>query len=215
LLLVLIRGFCAGRFSREGVFLVVLFFAGFAKAEPFTDFFSETRTYRAEFIQTVLDEEMNVLERSSGSFVLSRPGRFLWAYGEPIAQTIVADGKRLWIYDPGLDQAIVRWQGKGLGETPAGLLANTDDPSANYFIERLGEQTGIDWVSLFPKSEDSPFSQIQLGFERNVLRLVQMLDHMNQVTRVRFENIQVNEAVELSTFEVHLPSEVDVIREDL
>ena len=135
-------GVRAGRFSREGVFLVVLFFAGFAKAEPFTDFFSETRTYRAEFNQTVLDEEMNVLERSSGMFVLSRPGRFLWAYGEPIAQSIVADGRRLWIYDPGLDQAIVRWQGKGLGDTPAGLLANTEDPSANYLIERLGEQTG-------------------------------------------------------------------------
>ena len=42
-----------------------------------------------------------------------------------------------------------------------------------------------------------------------------MLDHMNQVTRVRFENIRVNEAVDLSTFEVHLPPEVDVIREDL
>jgi len=184
-------------------------------ADAFSEFFEDTKTYRADFVQTVLDENMNVLEQSTGVFVLSRPGQFLWSYGQPVAQTIVADGKRLWIYDPGLDQAIVRWQDKGLGNTPAGLLANSEAPARSYLIEELGEQTGIRWVALFPKADDSPFSQIQLGFENGALRLVQMLDHMNQVTRVRFENVSVNEDVNASAFQIELPPEVDLIREDL
>lgn len=184
-------------------------------ADAFSEFFEDTKTYKADFVQTVLDEDMNVLEQSAGVFVLSRPGQFLWSYGEPVTQSIVADGKRLWIYDPGLDQAIVRWQDRGLGNTPAGLLANSETPTRSYLIEELGEQTGIRWVALFPKASDSPFSQIQLGFESGALRLVQMLDHMNQVTRVRFENIAVNADVDPSAFQIELPPEVDLIREDL
>ncbi|MEK9942658.1 MAG: outer-membrane lipoprotein carrier protein LolA, partial [Gammaproteobacteria bacterium] len=71
-------------------------------ADAFSEFFEDTKTYKADFVQTVLDEDMNVLEQSVGVFVLSRPGQFLWSYGEPVTQSIVADGKRLWIYDPGI-----------------------------------------------------------------------------------------------------------------
>ena len=78
-------------------------------------------------------------------------GTVSWNYGSPLEQVVVADGRQLWVYDPGLEQAVVRNQDEVLGDTPAGLLAGNTDPSLSYLVEALGNQEGIDWISIFPK----------------------------------------------------------------
>ena len=140
---------------------------------------------RAAFQQSVLTEELELIDESQGELWLSRPGRFRWNYGIPLEQVVVADGEKLWIYDPGLEQAVLRNQGSALGDTPAGLLAGDTSPRDSYLVESLGNQGGIDWVSVFPKEVDAAFSQIQFGFEADTLRLVQMLDPLQQITRIR------------------------------
>jgi len=186
-----------------------------ADSDPLDLFFESTETFSADFQQTVLGEDLELLQESIGRFVLQRPGRLLWTYGEPVEQMIVADGDRLWIYDVSLEQVVVRRQDKGLGATPAGLLADGKRPEQSYLVERLGIQQGIYWVSLFPKDSEGPFSQIQLGFDEGVLRFVQMLDQLEQVTRVQFENISVNQDIDAQVFVLDVPGHVDVIREDL
>ena len=186
-----------------------------ADSDPLDLFFESTETFSADFQQTVLGEDLELLQESIGRFVLQRPGRLLWTYGEPVEQMIVADGDRLWIYDVSLEQVVVRRQDKGLGATPAGLLADVKRPEQSYLVERLGIQQGIYWVSLFPKDWEGPFSQIQLGFDEGVLRFVQMLDQLEQVTRVQFENISVNQDIDAQVFVLDVPGHVDVIREDL
>ena len=186
-----------------------------ADSDPLDLFFESTETFSADFQQTVLGEDLELIQESIGRFVLQRPGRLLWTYGEPVEQMIVADGDRLWIYDVSLEQVVVRRQDKGLGATPAGLLADVKRPEQSYLVERLGIQQGIYWVSLFPKDSEGPFSQIQLGFDEGVLRFVQMLDQLEQVTRVQFENISVNQDIDAQVFVLDVPGHVDVIREDL
>jgi chaperone LolA len=146
---------------------------------------------------------------------LSRPGRFRWSYGQPVEQEVLADGLRLWVYDVGLEQVIVRNQSKTLGNTPAALLVNVDKPGDSYLIEYLGEQGAISWVTLFPKDSSAPFSQIQLGFENGDLRLVQMLDQLDQITRLKFDNLIVNDQLPKDLFRLDLPAGVDVIEEEL
>ena len=160
-------------------------------------FFESTETFSADFQQTVLGEDLELLQERIGRFVLQRPG------------------DRLGIYDVSLEQVVVRRQDKGLGATPAGLLADVKRPEQSYLVERLGIQQGIYWVSLFPKDSEGPFSQIQLGFDEGVLRFVQMLDQLEQVTRVQFENISVNQDIDAQVFVLDVPGHVDVIREDL
>ena len=57
----------------------------------------------AEFKQTLLDEDKNVIQQSRGTLALQRPGKFVWKYLDPFEQHIVADGSELWIYDVDLD----------------------------------------------------------------------------------------------------------------
>ncbi len=177
-------------------------------------FFSDVQTLRADFQQTVLDEELSPIRQSEGQFWLSRPGRFRWSYGVPLEQVVLADGARIWIYDVELEQVVVRLQESGLSGTPAALLAGGEGPDESYLVEGLGTQGGISWIALFPRDSGTPFSQIQLGFEGETLRLVQMLDQLDQVTRLRFDNVVVNENVPLEHFTLALPEGVDVVRED-
>jgi len=172
------------------------------------------RTLHATFRQTVLTDDLKPIDESDGELWLSRPGRFRWNYGTPLEQVVMADGEHLWVYDPGLEQAVVRDQAKALGDTPAGLLAGDVDLNRSYLVERLGHQAGIYWVSLFPKDANAAFSQIQFGFESDTLRLVQMLDPLEQITRIRFAGVKVNMEFSDEQFRLSLPEGTDVIRED-
>ena len=40
----------------------------------------------AEFKQTLLDEDKNIVQQSSGTLALQRPGKFAWIYTEPFEQ---------------------------------------------------------------------------------------------------------------------------------
>ena len=185
-----------------------------ADGDLLEDFFVKVRTLQADFHQVVLDEDLVPLQETSGRMWLSRPGRFRWSYGQPVEQEVLADGLRLWVYDVGLEQVIVRNQSKSLGNTPAALLVNADKPGDSYLIEYLGEQGAISWVTLFPKDSSAPFSQIQLGFENGDLRLVQMLDQLDQITRLKLDNLIVNDQLPKDLFRLDLPAGVDVIEEE-
>ena len=68
-----------------------------AEPDPLELFFESTETFSADFQQTVLGENLELLQESMGRFVLRRPGRLLWTYGEPPEQMIVADGNQITI----------------------------------------------------------------------------------------------------------------------
>ena len=84
-------------------------------------FVREARTGSAEFTQTVTSPDGAKRRSSSGTFEFSRPNRFRFSYTKPFEQLIVADGQRLWIFDPDLNQVVSRKQSTALAATPAAL----------------------------------------------------------------------------------------------
>ena len=206
------RGFC--QIVALGAIAAIPRIVRSASVDPLNNFFSEVRTLHAAFHQSVLTEDLQSIDESAGELWLSRPGRFRWNYGSPLEQVVVADGRQLWVYDPGLEQAVVRNQDEVLGDTPAGLLAGNTDPSLSYLVEALGNQEGIDWIAIYPKKADAAFAQIQFGFESDSLRMLQMLDPLQQITRIRFSDVEVNLSVPSGKFSLVLPEGTDIIRED-
>ena len=68
---------------------------------------------------------------SSGEVALSAPRLFRWEYTQPYPQLIVADGERVWVFDPDLDQVTVRPQ-RGGAEQSAGRAHRPGDPGARF-----------------------------------------------------------------------------------
>src|SRR5271154_6285882 len=86
-------------------------------------FLKDVRTLKADFTQVVLDANLKQMKQSTGTLVIKRPDRFRWDYAKPNAETVVADGKHLWLYDVALQQVTVKSLNDTLAASPAVLLA--------------------------------------------------------------------------------------------
>ena len=178
-------------------------------------FYNSVQTYTAQFQQVVLDEGLNPIEESSGVMQISRPGRFRWDYEPPNEQRIISDGVKVWLYDIELEQITVRSQEQSLGRTPATLLAGSSDIKSNYDIQDLGQSGALAWVRMTPKSDDSGFSDMRIGFEQGELRIMELVDGLGQTTRITLSNTLENQKIDDSRFVLMPPDGVDVIDETL
>lgn len=151
-------------------------------------------------------------DNSSGTFVFSRPGRFVWSYEKPYQQLLQADGDTLYVYDKDLNQVTERKLSGALGASPAAILFGSNDIEKNYTLHDAGEKGGIDWVEMQPKSQDTQFQRIGIGFKGGTLAAMELHDVFGNVTLLTFTNMQTNPALPADTFRFAVPKGADVIK---
>jgi outer membrane lipoprotein carrier protein len=187
--------------------------AGAAGFDLLKNFVSQTTSAKARFAQMVLDKNLKMLQQATGTMQFSRPGKFRWEYEKPYEQTIVGDGSRLWIYDKDLNQVTVRKLDRALGASPAALLAGSNEIEQNYTLANLGNQEGLDWLEAVPKTRDTAFERIRLGFSKGGLQAMELRDQFGQVTVIRFADLERNPKLAPETFSFTPPKGADVISE--
>lgn len=175
------------------------------------DFVDEIDTFRGEFEQVLLDAAGEVLERTSGTLEISRPGKFRWSYVEPYEQWLIADGLNIWSYDVDLAQVTVKPQAEALANTPALLLSGSDDALEQFNYEGSYDETVTTWVKLAPKNTDSGFMRVELGFIDDTLYRMVFFDNLEQTTLVEFDDVVVNGAIDAQRFDFVVPDGVDVV----
>lgn len=185
--------------------------AGASGVEALKGFLAQTSSAKGRFAQMVLDKNLKLLQEATGTMQFSRPGRFRWEYTKPYEQTIVGDGTRLWIYDKDLNQVTVRKLDRALGASPAALLAGSNEIEKNFTLTSIGNQEGLDWLEAVPKSRDTAFERIRLGFSKNVLEAMELRDQFGQVTVIRFADLERNPKLSPDTFRFTPPKGADVI----
>lgn len=168
-------------------------------------------TFSADFQQTLYDEDSEPLQSSKGTVILKRPGRFVWRYTEPAAQEIVADGRRIWLYDRELEQVTVNAIDERLAGTPLVLLMGDAPLTEAFDVEALGEEQGVQWLELTPKSVDSDFETVFIGLEESALVAMELRDNFGQATQIRFSNFESGIEVDDGIFDFQVPEGVDVI----
>jgi outer membrane lipoprotein carrier protein len=175
-------------------------------------YLATVNTLSADFSQVVRNREGDVVDRASGKLWLSRPDRFRWDYEKPYLQTIVADGRQLWLYDSDLDQVTVRALEQGLGSTPAMLLSGSGkvgEAFASSAVQRQGDWT---WYRLVPTQRESDFEQVSLAFGRKgELAAMELRDKLGQTTVIEFGALRRNVALDQRLFRFEPPPGADVI----
>jgi outer membrane lipoprotein carrier protein len=175
-------------------------------------YLATVNTLAADFSQVVRNSDGQIVERASGTLTLSRPDRFRWDYEQPYRQTIVADGRRLWLYDSDLEQVTVRDLAQGLGSTPAMLLSGSGrvgEAFASAGVQRQGDWT---WLRLAPRQPDSDFEQVGLALDRKgELAAMELRDKLGQVTVIEFGGLRRNVALDQRLFRFEPPPGADVI----
>jgi outer membrane lipoprotein carrier protein len=174
-------------------------------------FIGDTRTARANFSQTVMDQHERVRQKSEGTLAFSRPGKFRWVYQKPYEQLIVGDGSKLWIYDADLEQVTVRKLGDALGSSPAALLAGSNDIEKHFTLKDAGSSDGLDWLEARPKDKETTFEAVRMGFDGNTLAAMELKDSFGQTTLLKFSDLEKNPALNPAEFRFTPPKGADVI----
>jgi len=187
--------------------------AGAAGVDTLKALLEQTSTARARFAQMVLDKNLKMLQQATGTMQFSRPGKFRWDYDKPQEQVIVSDGSQVWLYDKDLNQVTVRRLDRALGSSPAALLAGSNDIEKGYSLMALGNQEGLDWLEAVPRTQDTTFEKIRLGFGKAGLEAMELRDQFGQVTVIKFSTIERNVTLPPESFRFTPPKGADVISE--
>jgi outer membrane lipoprotein carrier protein len=176
-------------------------------------FLGGAKTGKTTFRQVVSGKSGRVPQESSGTFAFARPGKFRWTYEKPHAQIIVGDGQKLWIYDPDLNQVVVRKLDQALGATPAALLAGDDSLEKNFELHDGGKSGDAEFVDAKPRAADSGFGSIRIGLKDNLPRTMELHDSFGQVTQLSFGSFERNASVDAALFRFVPPPGADVVGE--
>ncbi|MDP1672850.1 MAG: outer membrane lipoprotein chaperone LolA [Burkholderiales bacterium] len=198
------------------ILFLLFLFPGIVSAsgtEALKVFLNQTQSVKSRFAQMVLDRNMKPLQQAQGVMQFSRPGKFRWDYTKPYEQTIVGDGSQLWIYDKDLNQVTVRKLDRALGSSPAALLAGRNDLERDFTLSDSGSKDGIDWLDAVPKSRDTAFERVRMGFGKSGLAAMELRDQFGQITVITFADIERNPQIPAEVFRFTPPKGADVISE--
>ena len=201
---------------RRLFFMLALCAAQFAQAgaiDKLHAFLETTKTLRADFAQVVVAKNGKKPQASSGVMMISRPGKFRWQIDKPYSQLLVGDGEKVWIYDADLRQVTVKKFDAALGSTPAALLVGGNVLDKSFTLREAGEHDGVDWLEALPKTADSGFERLRLGFAGNDLKAMELYDSFGQTTTLLFSRIERNVTIAASLLRFTPPPGVDVIGE--
>ena len=174
-------------------------------------FVNDVQTLQGRFEQSLIDADQQLVEESSGTLEIQRPGQFRWVYTEPYEQVLVADGSNIWSYDVDLAQVTVKPQAEVLSNTPAALLGGSPDALEQFdyigsFIDR-----GTVWVTLRPKDRDNGFAKVELGFNDGKLSRMLFSDNLEQTTLIALFDVSLNLEIDADHFEFDPPDDVDIV----
>jgi outer membrane lipoprotein carrier protein len=198
-------------------------------------FLRETHSGTAHFTQVVTSppksgtagQKQTPHQRTqSGTFAFKRPGQFRFDYQAPFAQTIVADGTTLWLYDADLNQVTARPQTQMLASTPAALIATATDLKVlkrDYVLTNESAQSdGLQWIKALPKpsgdGSSGTLQSVRVGLKTGsdgipVLAALDILDSLGQRSQMTFSAFEVNTAIAPSRFRFTPPPGADVVRD--
>ena len=179
------------------------------------DFVNNVQTMSGRFEQQLVDADDIVIDQSSGTIEIQKPGRFRWTYLEPYEQILVADGLNVWSYDVDLEQVTVKAQAEVLANTPALLLGGSQNVLDDFEYIGSFQERGTVWVRLRPETTDNGFTKVELGFDEGKLSRMIFSDSLGQTTLIAFFDLSLNESIEAHRFSFLPPNDVDVVGQPL
>lgn len=164
-----------------------------------------------DFSQGVTDANGHRGDASQGSFALQAPRQFRWETLQPYQQTIVADGRRVWVYEPDLEQVSVRSQGVAEAQSPLTVLTDLSQLDRQYDATESGEREGLAWLKLTSKAAEPEFEFAELGFDASSLQRMVFRDQLGNTTEIRFSDWKRNPRLAADTFKFVPPAGADVV----
>jgi outer membrane lipoprotein carrier protein len=165
----------------------------------------------ASFSQSVTDANGHRGDESRGTLALEAPRQFRWETTAPYQQTIVADGAKVWVYEPDLEQVSVRSQSAAEAHSPLTVLTDLSQLDSQFSASEAGEHDGLAWLRLVSKAKEPEFEYAELGLDPASLQRMVFKDQLGNTTEIRFADWKRNPAFAATAFKFTPPKGVDVV----
>ncbi|HET9031734.1 MAG TPA: outer membrane lipoprotein chaperone LolA [Dokdonella sp.] len=169
------------------------------------------QTVSAHFEQTVIGAKGNRGDTSAGTLALKAPRQFRWQTTTPYEQLIVADGNRVWIYDPDLEQVSVRSQGAEEAHSPLAVLTDLSQLDHDFTATEAGSHDGLQWLKLVSKAKEPEFAFAELGFDSKNLLQMRFEDALGNTTEIHFSDWKRDPRLGADTFTFTPPEGIDIV----
>jgi outer membrane lipoprotein carrier protein len=204
------------RMNKWIVAAAVLLFAGSAFAATgararLDAFAGGLHALRGDFSQTVFDSHGNITGSSHGTLALEAPRLFRWQVAGPYKQLIVADGSKVWVYEPDLQQVTVRDQGAQEAHSPLTVLTDLSQLDNEFDATDAGTRDGLEWLRLASRGKDPQFEYAEIGFDAAGPRRMVFKDTVGNRTEIAFSGWQRNPVLPAGTFTFVPPKGTDVV----
>ena len=174
--------------------------------------------FSARFYQVSVLKDMQIEDTASGTILIKRPGMMRWEYEKPERQTIITDGKQLWIYRPEDRQVMI-------GKAPDFF---GDGKGASFLtdIRRIRHQFGITLqknaernnylLKLDPRKKTAGLSEIYLSISKQTFEVVRVvtLNAYGDETRIELSQITFLSSPDDDLFHFVVPEGTDVLELD-
>jgi len=185
------------------------------EAQSFAKLMQNIDSMETAFTQKIVDQNNNLIQETEGNLILKRQGQFHWQTFEPFPQQIITDTKTLWIYDPDLEQVVIKAFEQDLLETPILLFSGTAEQIYNTFTVSQEKSTnqGHNIFSLSPKEPGQVYQSILISFSDKQPEKFFIVDSMGQTTQLFFSGATLNKTPDPALFSFQAPEGVEVIYE--
>jgi outer membrane lipoprotein carrier protein len=174
--------------------------------------------FRAKFFQESMLKAMMISDTAEGRLIVKRPGKMRWEYLIPDEQTIITDGKSMWIFRPADKQVMVgRAPEFFSGGKGAGFLSDIGQIRKSFNIQLQASKSADHYrLRLLPKSPTDDMAEIILLVNRSDFLVQQVLTYNSygDETRIQFSDYQFNQNPNDSLFTFVIPDGIDVVQID-
>jgi outer membrane lipoprotein carrier protein len=174
--------------------------------------------FSASFFQESMLKAMQITDTAEGQLTVKRPGKMRWEYTIPEKQSIITDGKTMWIYRPADNQVMLgkapAYFGKGKG---AGFLSDIRLIRESFTIElQPAENDDYYRLKLLPLQPTQELSDIILSVAKRTYQIDQVVTHnaYGDETRIVLMDYRFDIEPEEGLFGFTIPEGTDVVQMD-
>ena len=171
----------------------------------------------ANFFQTSTLSAMDITDSASGRIWVKRPGMMRWEYLRPERQTIVSNGKTLWIFRPDERQVMIgkapEFLGSGQG---ASFLADMAQVRRRFRISLEEKGDNVYRLKLLPVEKTLDIKEIYLSVAEQTFDVVRIITYnaYGDQTRIDLSAIRFDTPLNDLLFNFEVPEGVDILNLD-
>ncbi len=165
------------------------------------------RMYSAGQMTGIIQWSFNAGPPYTGSFKYMAPNKIYIKFSSPQGKVLVANGRKLWIYDPGNNVCAVQDLGGGGSGGFAGMV--------NGYMGIVTSQ-GSGGYTLKLKNSDRTYSEIMLWLDSGFfLKKAVLKNQKGDLLKVSLSNVSFSATVMKSLFDFNVPANTQVIKNPL